>query len=118
MCSYSFIWQNYVRTKKPESAKKAARGLLWDGPRNFESWHDDEDDTSTGTPSLRLRATPAGKRLALMSDLKGIRFISLEKLGFELRTLWSRSLVPYHQVNRIQMEMTRGTLSQSMNWTF
>ncbi|GBL74975.1 hypothetical protein AVEN_243783-1 [Araneus ventricosus] len=24
---------------------EATRGLFWDGPRNFEPWSDDEDDT-------------------------------------------------------------------------
>ncbi|GBL85747.1 hypothetical protein AVEN_193192-1 [Araneus ventricosus] len=42
---------------------EATRGLFCDGPRNFEPWSDNEDDTSAGTPSPNFHATPTEGRL-------------------------------------------------------
>ncbi|GFT83569.1 hypothetical protein TNCV_4866311 [Trichonephila clavipes] len=38
-----------------------------DGPRNFETWSNDEDDERAGTPSLNFYTTPTGVRLSLDS---------------------------------------------------
>ncbi|GBM78788.1 hypothetical protein AVEN_81960-1 [Araneus ventricosus] len=53
----------------PEAVTAGTRGLFWDGPRNFEPWSDDEDDTWASTPSPNFHATPAGGRLANTDDL-------------------------------------------------
>ncbi|GBM65491.1 hypothetical protein AVEN_223588-1 [Araneus ventricosus] len=47
----------------------ATRGLFWDGPRNFEPWSDDEDDTSAGSPLSKL---PGGPWVPLFSPEDGI----------------------------------------------
>ncbi|GBM80418.1 hypothetical protein AVEN_21268-1 [Araneus ventricosus] len=39
---------------------EATRGLVWDGPRNFEEWSDDEEDTWAGTHSPSFHTTPSG----------------------------------------------------------
>ncbi|GFX39610.1 hypothetical protein TNCV_2103541 [Trichonephila clavipes] len=35
-----------------------------DGPRNFEPWSSDEDDTRVGTPSPNYHTSPMGGRLS------------------------------------------------------
>ncbi|GBL64963.1 hypothetical protein AVEN_171693-1, partial [Araneus ventricosus] len=42
---------------------EVTRGLFWDGPRNFESWSDEEGRAWAGTPDQNSRTTPAGGRL-------------------------------------------------------
>ncbi|GBM82288.1 hypothetical protein AVEN_214686-1 [Araneus ventricosus] len=42
---------------------EATRGPFWDGPRHFEMRSDNENNTSTGTPSPNFRTTPTGGRL-------------------------------------------------------
>ncbi|GBL82895.1 hypothetical protein AVEN_106409-1 [Araneus ventricosus] len=42
---------------------EATRGLFWDGPRNFELWSDDEDDTRADTSPPNCRTKPAGALL-------------------------------------------------------
>ncbi|GFU68901.1 hypothetical protein TNCV_4882281 [Trichonephila clavipes] len=37
---------------------------LGDGPRNFEPWSNDEDDTCAGTPSPSYHTTATGRRLS------------------------------------------------------
>ncbi|GBO34291.1 hypothetical protein AVEN_32896-1 [Araneus ventricosus] len=51
------------------SSFEATRGLFWDGPRNFEPWSDDEDDTRAGTPSPNFHTTPTEGCLATTYDL-------------------------------------------------
>ncbi|GBN31719.1 hypothetical protein AVEN_194210-1 [Araneus ventricosus] len=48
---------------------EVTRGLFRDGPRNFETRSDNEDDTWPGTPSPNFRAIPAAGRLATTYDL-------------------------------------------------
>ncbi|GBN55151.1 hypothetical protein AVEN_213934-1 [Araneus ventricosus] len=48
---------------------EATRGLLWDGPRNFEPRSNDEEDTRACTPSPNFHATPTGGRSATTYDL-------------------------------------------------
>ncbi|GBN37806.1 hypothetical protein AVEN_102210-1 [Araneus ventricosus] len=48
---------------------KATRRIFWDGPRNFVSRSDYEDDTCTCSPSPNFRTTPAGECLATTCDL-------------------------------------------------
>ncbi|GBM61669.1 hypothetical protein AVEN_133455-1 [Araneus ventricosus] len=48
---------------------EATRGLIWNGPRNFEPRSDDEDDTRAGTPSPSFHATPTGGRLTTTYEL-------------------------------------------------
>ncbi|GFW43094.1 hypothetical protein TNCV_1474891 [Trichonephila clavipes] len=38
---------------------------IGDGPRNFEPWASDEDDTTSGTPSPSFHTTPTGRHLSL-----------------------------------------------------
>ncbi|GBN42088.1 hypothetical protein AVEN_25751-1 [Araneus ventricosus] len=47
---------------------EATRRLFWDGPRHFEPWLDDEDDTRDGTPSPNFHTTPTGGRLGPICD--------------------------------------------------
>ncbi|GBN96015.1 hypothetical protein AVEN_110249-1 [Araneus ventricosus] len=81
-----------------KSGRKSTRGLFWDGPRNFEPWSDDEDDTWAGTPTPNFHATPAGGRLATTyylackqapytADLQWNRVSNLEPSGPKAETL-------------------------------
>ncbi|GFV18483.1 hypothetical protein TNCV_4469191 [Trichonephila clavipes] len=49
------------RTPKPNSNERA----FANGPRYFEPWSSDEDDTFAGNPSPNFRTTPMGGRLSL-----------------------------------------------------
>ncbi|GBN50861.1 hypothetical protein AVEN_64312-1 [Araneus ventricosus] len=55
---------------------EAARGLFWDGPRNFETRSDDDEDTSAGTPSWD-GSLPAGPLPALHPSWVGRASVSI-----------------------------------------
>ncbi|GBN57122.1 hypothetical protein AVEN_56366-1 [Araneus ventricosus] len=57
-----------------------------DGPRNFESLSDDQDDTELTTPSPNFRTTPAGGRLASTYDL------ACSKPTYRTDLQWNRDL--------------------------
>ncbi|GBL85755.1 hypothetical protein AVEN_193199-1 [Araneus ventricosus] len=38
---------------------EATQGLFWDGPRNFETWSHDEDDSRVGNPPLETSGESA-----------------------------------------------------------
>ncbi|GFX08037.1 hypothetical protein TNCV_1237171 [Trichonephila clavipes] len=52
---------------KPPDAKSIKRcyaRAFGDGPRNFEPWSSDVDDTRAGTPSFNYHTTPTGGRFS------------------------------------------------------
>ncbi|GFU74558.1 hypothetical protein TNCV_616041 [Trichonephila clavipes] len=51
-------------THMPEILFKIYTRAFGDGPRNFEPWSSDVDDTLAGTPSPNYRTTPTGGRFS------------------------------------------------------
>ncbi|GBM51928.1 hypothetical protein AVEN_1510-1 [Araneus ventricosus] len=74
---YTYQWSNLV------SRFKETRGNVWDGPRNFESWSDDEDYISASSFCMIRRADLTGT----WPTNTAYRVSNLEPSGYEAETL-------------------------------
>ncbi|GBM50331.1 hypothetical protein AVEN_123567-1, partial [Araneus ventricosus] len=71
----------------------AIQRLYWYGPRNFEPWSDEEDDTSPGTSLPKLPQSSSGiylihARYSVQQVQKQKKSGSSVESGFEPKTFW------------------------------
>ncbi|GBN98685.1 hypothetical protein AVEN_137680-1 [Araneus ventricosus] len=99
---------------------EATRGLFWDGPRNFEPWSLDEDDTWVGIPSPNFHATPTGGRLTTTYDLRCNRPHTRRIFSGNAFRTWSPPAPkprPYHWATAVTSLVGETTKIKYLSWS-